>query len=488
MAVINFARREIEAKVVYYGPAFSGKTTNVRVLHTLVPSPQRGDLHTLATAEDRTLFFDYVPVQLGQIAGFAARFKLFTVPGQIVYHDTRRVVLQGADAVVFVADSAPDRADANLDSLVELEENLRNNGLDLSSIPLVIQLNKRDVAGARPVAAMVADLNPFGVPVVEAVAESGKGVLDTLRQVIDIAATRIRENLSGQQTAVKLTAIERAEAEDDRRIIKDHLDRIRSVRPAEEERERQVRAASRINVERVDAFLSANVERSGEKAGERPAEKPAPRPGGESRAGVEARAVTESRVPAPARNEARPKDGADRVNLRPDAPTREPRPKEGGDRASSRPDSAAKEARPREAGAPVPGRDIEGRSGELRAPTRSVETDLAAKAGAKTTDGRTAAARPKVVPEGAPLLAQLAEEHGSPREILGGLIGPDGRVRVEVVLEKNGVQRRHTVTLGPETQAAGSVSTVMAGAIGLGVGAMVGGICGGLMTTWLTSP
>ena len=120
MAVINFARKEIEAKVVYYGPAFSGKTTNVKVLHEKMPGPQRGELHALSTEADRTLFFDYVPIQIGQIGGFSTRFKLFTVPGQVVYQQTRRVVLQGADAVVFVADSSPDRADANLDSLVEI--------------------------------------------------------------------------------------------------------------------------------------------------------------------------------------------------------------------------------------------------------------------------------------------------------------------------------------------------------------------------------
>lgn len=258
MALINFARKEIEAKVVYYGPAFSGKTTNVQILHQLVPERQRGDLHTMATEGERTLFFDYVPIQLGQIAGFTAKFKLFTVPGQVVYQQTRRVVLNGADAVVFVADSDPDRADANLDSLVDLEENLRAQGLDLASIPLVIQLNKRDAPNARPYDDMIADLNPFGVPVVEASASDGQGVLETLRLVTEIAANRIRENLSGHETAVKLTAIERPDAEDDHNVIRDHLERIRQVRTGEEAREQRIAEATRTHLNAVDAFLPAD--------------------------------------------------------------------------------------------------------------------------------------------------------------------------------------------------------------------------------------
>ncbi len=264
MAVINFARREIEAKVVYYGPAFSGKTTNVQVLHGLVPSQQRGDLHTMATAEERTLFFDYVPVQLGQIAGFSAKFKLFTVPGQVFYKETRKVVLQGADAVVFVADSAEDRADSNIDALIDLEENLRAHGLDLASIPLVIQLNKRDLPNARPVAELQADLNPFGVPTIEAVAFEGKGVMETLRAVTDLAAQRIRDNLAGRQTAVSLTAVDRQEAESDQKVIRDHLEKIKRVRPFEEQRGEKLKTAGHVQASDVDAFLLQNVERASE--------------------------------------------------------------------------------------------------------------------------------------------------------------------------------------------------------------------------------
>lgn len=264
MAVINFARREIEAKVVYYGPALSGKTTNVQVLHGLVPDKQRGELHTMATAEERTLFFDYVPVQLGQIAGFHAKFKLFTVPGQVFYKETRRVVLQGADAVVFVADSGPDRGDANIDALIDLEENLRSHGLDLASIPLVIQVNKRDLPNARTVEDIQADLNPFGVPMIEAVAFEGRGVMETLRAVTDLAAQRIRDNLAGRETAVQLTAVDRAEAESDQKVIREHLEKIKRVRPFEEQRGQKLKSGGHVKSADVDAFLLENVERAGE--------------------------------------------------------------------------------------------------------------------------------------------------------------------------------------------------------------------------------
>lgn len=264
MAVINFARKEIEAKIVYYGPAMSGKTTNVQILHGIVPDKQRGELHTMATAEERTLFFDYVPVQLGQVAGFAAKFKLFTVPGQVFYKETRRVVLQGADAVVFVADSAAERADANIDALIDLEENLRAHGLDLASIPLVIQYNKRDAADVRSVADLETDLNPFGVPHVEAIAFEGRGVMETLRAITDLAANRIRDNLAGRETAVSLTAVERPEGESDQNIIRDHLERIKRVRPIEEQRGQRLKSGGHVKASDVDALLLANVERAGD--------------------------------------------------------------------------------------------------------------------------------------------------------------------------------------------------------------------------------
>ncbi len=268
MAIINFARREIEAKVVYYGPALSGKTTNVQQAHGRLPDELRGDLHTISTEDERTLFFDYAPITRGQIAGFVAKFKLFSVPGQVFYKETRRIVLQGADAVVFVADSSPDRAQANIDSLIDLEENLRSHGLDLSSIPLVIQFNKRDVAGARSVQAMNTDLNPFGVPIVESVAYTGDGVVETLEAVTDIAASRIRDNLAGRRTAVALTAIDSRDAEEDEAVIRRHLKEIEEVRPQEEARGREMVEQGVVDPGEVDAFLLQNVERASEYLGD----------------------------------------------------------------------------------------------------------------------------------------------------------------------------------------------------------------------------
>lgn len=264
MAVINFARREIEAKIVFYGPAMSGKTTNVQIAHGRLPEGQAGNLHTLSTEEERTLFFDYVPIEKGEIAGFDAKFKLFSVPGQVFYQQTRRVVLRGADAVVFVADSAPDRAQANIDSLIDLEENLRAHGLDLASIPLVVQLNKRDHPQARSIEALTTDLNPFGVPVLEAVALTGEGVMETLEAVIGIASARIRDNLAGRKTAVALTAIDQREPEDDELVIRRHLKEIQLVRPEEEKKGAEARKHGEVETEDVDAFLLQNVERAAE--------------------------------------------------------------------------------------------------------------------------------------------------------------------------------------------------------------------------------
>jgi signal recognition particle receptor subunit beta len=262
MALINFARHEIEVKIVFYGPALSGKTTNVEVLHRMVPATQRGELHSLRTEQDRTLFFDYMPLNLGEIAGFKARFKLFTVPGQMLYKHTRREVLQGADAVVFVADSSESRREANLEAFVDLEENLREHGLDIQSIPLVIQLNKRDAPDALPVNTLLEDLNPFGVPYIEATAADGRGVLDTLRAITDLTGHRVRENLSGQATAMQLTAVDRPTAEDDRNVVREHLERIRRVRPSEEAAVQRAQRQGHIHAGQVDAVLSELVVRS----------------------------------------------------------------------------------------------------------------------------------------------------------------------------------------------------------------------------------
>ena len=173
MAVINFARREIEAKIVYYGPALSGKTTNVKATHGQLNRADIGKLHILSTEDDRTLFFDYTPITHGEIAGFTAKFKLFSVPGQAFYRETRQVVLGGADAVVFVADSHPERAKANIEALADLAENLKHHGFDITDFPVVLQINKRDLSNARPVEDILADLNTHGFTYHLATAISG---------------------------------------------------------------------------------------------------------------------------------------------------------------------------------------------------------------------------------------------------------------------------------------------------------------------------
>ncbi len=278
MAIINFARREIEAKVVYYGPALSGKTTNVKAAFGCVPDGQRGQLSTLSTEDERTLFFDYAPITLGKIAGFAAHFKLFSVPGQAFYTETRKAVLQGADAVVFVADSSPDRAESNRASLADLEANLKAHGVKLSEIPFVIQLNKRDEPGARSIKEMGADLNPLGVPMIEAVALTGEGVERTLRTVTQIAADRIRDNLAGHKTAVQLNAVEREEREDDSSVILKQLAEISKVRGGEEQRAKDALARGEVEVDDVDAFLFKNVERDPSPGGRLSLDEPPPAP------------------------------------------------------------------------------------------------------------------------------------------------------------------------------------------------------------------
>lgn len=261
MAMVNFGLREIEAKIVYYGPALSGKTTNVKLVHAALPDSQRGELSTLSTEDERTLYFDYAPITLGKIAGFNAHFKLFSVPGQAFYSQTRRAVLQGADGVVFVADSAPDRMEANLASLQDLEDNLKALNMDLDTLPFVIQLNKRDVPGALSEAELAERLNRWGAPLVPAVALTGEGVERTLKAVTDLTADRIRDHLVGQVTGGTLTAVDRAEREDDASVILRQLQAIQAVRPAEVQKAREHLERGEVGTDDVDAFLFRNVQR-----------------------------------------------------------------------------------------------------------------------------------------------------------------------------------------------------------------------------------
>lgn len=183
VSTVNPLAREISAKIVYYGPGLSGKTTTLQAIYANVRSENRGQLISLSTEGDRTLFFDFLPLRLEQVRGLSLRLQLYTVPGQVFYDATRKLVLNGADGVVFVADSQPAMRDANVESLGNLATNLSELGIDLRSFPLALQYNKRDLSSAMPLLRMRADLNPRGVPEFETVASRGDGVLLALREI-----------------------------------------------------------------------------------------------------------------------------------------------------------------------------------------------------------------------------------------------------------------------------------------------------------------
>jgi signal recognition particle receptor subunit beta len=180
MAVFNHVRKEIDAKIVYCGPGVSGKTTNLQFIHQNMKPEQRGKIVSLATNEERTLFFDFLPIELDSLRGFKTRFHLYTVPGQVYYGATRRAVLLGVDGVIFVADSQVDKMEDNLISLKDLEENLRYYGKSIETIPLIIQYNKRDLANILTLEELNQKINRLNVPYFEAVAMRGKGVFETL--------------------------------------------------------------------------------------------------------------------------------------------------------------------------------------------------------------------------------------------------------------------------------------------------------------------
>jgi mutual gliding-motility protein MglA len=183
MSFINYASREINCKIVYYGPGLCGKTTNLQYVYQKTAADAKGKMISLATETERTLFFDFLPLALGEIRGFKTRFHLYTVPGQVFYDASRKLILKGVDGVVFVADSQEERYDANIESLDNLRFNLTEQGYDLDKIPFIIQYNKRDLPSAMPLDELRRDLNPTGVPEFEACAATGEGVFETLKAV-----------------------------------------------------------------------------------------------------------------------------------------------------------------------------------------------------------------------------------------------------------------------------------------------------------------
>lgn len=194
MTFINYVAREINCKIVYYGPGLGGKTTNLQYLYDITNAENKGKLISLATETERTLFFDFLPLNLGQIRGLRTRFHLYTVPGQVFYDASRKLILRGVDGVVFVADSQEERLDANLESLSNLEQNLKEHGFDLPKIPYVLQLNKRDLPNAMPVEQLTKLLLVKGEPVFEAVAPRGTGVLETLKAVARQVLVELRKS------------------------------------------------------------------------------------------------------------------------------------------------------------------------------------------------------------------------------------------------------------------------------------------------------
>ncbi len=193
MSFINYSSREINCKIVYYGPGLCGKTTNLQYVYAKTNPESKGKMISLATETERTLFFDFLPLSLGEIRGFKTRFHLYTVPGQVFYDASRKLILKGVDGVVFVADSQVERMEANLESVDNLRVNLAEQGYDLDRLPYVVQYNKRDLPNVATVEELTRLINPRNVPEFQAVAPTGVGVFDTLKAVAKLVLTELKK-------------------------------------------------------------------------------------------------------------------------------------------------------------------------------------------------------------------------------------------------------------------------------------------------------
>ena len=193
MSFINYASREINCKIVYYGPGLCGKTTNLQFIYNKTAEESKGKMISLATETERTLFFDFLPLALGEIRGFKTRFHLYTVPGQVFYDASRKLILKGVDGIVFVADSQEERFDANIESMENLKDNLEEQGFDLEKIPFVIQYNKRDLPNVSSMEELSSLLNPRKVPELEGCAMSGEGVFETLKAVAKLVLNDLKK-------------------------------------------------------------------------------------------------------------------------------------------------------------------------------------------------------------------------------------------------------------------------------------------------------
>ena len=193
MSFINYASREINCKIVYYGPGLCGKTTNLQFVHEKTAPDAKGKMISLATETERTLFFDFLPLSLGEIRGFKTRFHLYTVPGQVFYDASRKLILKGVDGVVFVADSQEERIDANIESLENLRMKLKEQGYDLDKLPYIIQYNKRDLPDVMSIEELRRELNSTNVPEFEACATTGEGVFETLKAVAKLILVDLKK-------------------------------------------------------------------------------------------------------------------------------------------------------------------------------------------------------------------------------------------------------------------------------------------------------
>lgn len=210
MALLNYQKKEINAKIVYYGPGLSGKTTNIQYIYKKLKPEHKGKLMTLATQTDRTLFFDFLPVELGEIKGLKTRFQIYTVPGQVYYNATRKLVLKNVDGIVFVADSQKKMLNENIESLKNLEENLRFYNRNIRDIPVVFQYNKRDLPDILSVEELQQALNKFNFPYFEAVAHTGQGVLQTLTTISKLVLQKLR-------TTTEFTRVDTAQVSEERK-------------------------------------------------------------------------------------------------------------------------------------------------------------------------------------------------------------------------------------------------------------------------------
>jgi signal recognition particle receptor subunit beta len=197
MSFINYSSREINCKIVYYGPGLCGKTTNLQYIYKKTNPDSKGKMISLATETERTLFFDFLPLALGEIRGFKTRFHLYTVPGQVFYDASRKLILKGVDGVVFVADSQIERMEANVESMENLRLNLSEQGYNLDAVPFIIQYNKRDLPNVVPLDELKKSLNPKALPDFEAVATDGTGVFDTLKAIAKLVIMELKKGQEG---------------------------------------------------------------------------------------------------------------------------------------------------------------------------------------------------------------------------------------------------------------------------------------------------